>query len=124
MKKKLAIVNQRYGLEVNGGAESHTRQLAEHLQAYYDIEVLTSCALDYMTWENYYPEGIQSVNGIAVRRFKSDVPRVLKVFGKASSRAFGRMSSGIFGAGRDNRKTEEEWIDKQGPCCSGFIKYL
>ena len=45
MKRKLAFVVQRYGLEVNGGAELLSRQLVEHLQQQYDIEVLTTKAI-------------------------------------------------------------------------------
>ena len=48
--KKLALVVQRYGLEVNGGAELLMRQMAEHLNGKYDVEVLTTKAVDYLTW--------------------------------------------------------------------------
>ena len=69
--KKIAFVVQRYGSEVNGGAEYHCRILAERLKGIYDIEILTSCAKDYITWANVYPEGLSTINGIKVRRFRS-----------------------------------------------------
>ncbi len=67
--KRIAIVNQRYGLEVNGGSEYYTRLLAEHLQESFDVTVLTTTALDYDTWENHYPAGTDKIHGVKVRRF-------------------------------------------------------
>ena len=55
-KSKIVFVIHRYGLEVNGGAETHCRELAERLLRYYETEVLTSCARD-ISWENYYQPG-------------------------------------------------------------------
>ena len=55
--KKLCFVVQRYGEEINGGAEAYTRTYAERLAADYDITVLTSCALDYVNWKNRCPRG-------------------------------------------------------------------
>jgi len=37
--KKIAIVNQRYGLEVNGGSELYTRMLAEKLSKHYEVDI-------------------------------------------------------------------------------------
>ena len=69
MKRKLAFVVQRYGLEVNGGAELLSRQLVEHLQQQYDIEVLTTKAIEYTTWKNEYTNDVDVINGVTVRRF-------------------------------------------------------
>ena len=49
---KLAFVVQRYGADIAGGSEMHCRQLAERLSSRHDITVLTTCARDYVTWEN------------------------------------------------------------------------
>ncbi len=73
--RRIAIVVQRYGLEVNGGAEQHARWLAERLAARADVTVLTTCALDYITWADHYPAGEDEVNGVRVRRFPVDAPR-------------------------------------------------
>ena len=67
---KLAIVVQRYGLTVNGGAELHARYIAERLARHAEVEVLTTCATDYVTWRNELPDGVDRVNNIPVRRFK------------------------------------------------------
>lgn len=70
-KQKIAIVVQRYGLQVNGGAEMHARMIAEKLIDRYDITVLTSCALDYKHWEPVLHEGITHEGNIKIIRFKN-----------------------------------------------------
>ena len=75
MRKKIAFIVQRYGLEVNGGAEYHCRIIAEKLKDIYDVEVLTSCAKDYTTWNDEYEPGETTINGVAVHRFASANPR-------------------------------------------------
>ncbi len=68
-KPRIAIVVQRYGAEVNGGAELHARLLAQALKPYYAVDVLTSRALDYRPWDRHYPEGEQWLDGCRVLRF-------------------------------------------------------
>ena len=56
---KLAVVVQRYGQAINGGAELHARYIAEHLARHAEVEVLTTCATDYVTWRNELPPGVE-----------------------------------------------------------------
>ncbi|MDD4110573.1 MAG: glycosyltransferase family 4 protein [Clostridia bacterium] len=115
MKKKLAFVIQRYGLEVNGGAELHCRQLAEHLKDDFDVEVLTTCAIDYYTWKNEYKEGETEINGIKVIRFPVDFERDKKDFDNYTQKAF---------ANPGNLEIGEEWMKKQGPYSSKLFSYI
>lgn len=115
-KRRAAIVNQRYGLEVNGGSEYYTRILAEHLIKEYDIEVLTTCARDYDTWDNYYEEGLTQVNGVPVRRFKTEKSRDLKKFKRLD-----RMRKYLPFL---SKKMEKKWVEEQGPFCPACIQYI
>lgn len=68
---KIAIVVQRYGLDLNGGAEVHARILAEHLSKRYEVDVLTTTRREFVEGEDeYYNEGEVNINGIKVTRFK------------------------------------------------------
>ena len=72
---RLAFVVQRYGLDIAGGAEYHCRLVAQQLARHAQVEVLTTCAADYITWANHYPEGLEELEGVPVRRFRVKRPR-------------------------------------------------
>lgn len=114
--KKIAIVNQRYGMEVNGGSEYYTRLIAEHLKKYYQIEILTTTALNYDTWENYYPEGISELEGIRVRRFRVKQMRSRIRFGLARrmKKYFGWMGTWV----------DRLWVKEQGPYAPELVNYI
>ena len=115
-RMRIALVNQRYGLEVNGGSEYYTRMLAEHLSEVCDVEILTTKALDYQTWDNYFEADEEKVNGIVVRRFRtvhSRSPFKMKLYGKLRNVSSLAM-----------RYSEERWVDAQGPCAPGLIQYI
>ncbi len=114
--KKIAMVCQRYGLEVNGGAELHCRQLAEKLTERYDVEVLTSCAMDYVSWANVYPAGESMINGVRVKRFAVKKERNIKRFNKLSEEVFCDQSH--------TEEQERRWIDEQGPYCPELAEYI
>lgn len=114
--KRIAIINQRYGLEVNGGSEYYTRLIAEQLNKKYDVEILTTCAMDYVTWKNHYDEGIEELNGVKVRRFPVEHERVQKKFDEINYK--------IFQPGARDAELEKEWVEKQGPYAPGLIEYI
>ena len=112
---KLACVVQRYGAGVAGGSERHCRELALRLAAHHDVTILTTCAADYVTWENEFPAGT-SVDGRAtVRRFPVRQPRRLKRFADLSDEVFN-------GDTPDAR--QEEWFRENGPDCPALLDHL
>ena len=112
---KLAVVVQRYGKQINGGAELHARYIAEHLAKHAEVEVLTTCATDYVTWRDELTPGVDEVNGIRVRRFRVTHERDPKVFGKRSDRVFEQ---------RHSIGDELDWIDAEGPASPALIDHL
>lgn len=70
-QRRIGFVVPRYGEDVLGGAETLARGLAEQLTSrrLADIEVLTTCVRDHLTWENELPAGESRVNDVSVRRF-------------------------------------------------------
>ena len=112
---KLAVVVQRYGQAINGGAELHARYIAEHLARHAQVEVLTTCASDYVTWRNELPDGVDRVNGVAVRRFPVKHERDPLVFGKHSERVFNE---------RHSLGDELDWLDAEGPTSTALVDYI
>jgi glycosyltransferase involved in cell wall biosynthesis len=112
---RIAFVVQRYGLEINGGAELHCRWVAEHLKKYAEVEVLTTKAADYITWKNHYARDEELVNGIRVRRFP-----VIRV---RNPERFGRLQERLLRL-EHTEADELKWLDEEGPRVPGLIDYL
>lgn len=114
--KKIAIINQRYGLEVNGGSELYSRQIAEKLKAKYEVEVLTSCAVEYVKWANHYNEGVETINGVTVRRFRTVHERIPKIFSALDSYMLSNPDAPV--------ETSDQWIENMGPYCPELVEYV
>ena len=112
---KLAVVVQRYGLAINGGAELHARYVAEHLARHAEVEVWTTCATDYVTWRNELTAGEERINGIPVRRFAVTRERDPLTFGRCSERVFNQPHSVA---------DELEWLDEEGPTSPSLISHV
>jgi glycosyltransferase involved in cell wall biosynthesis len=99
----------RYGPTIRGGAETGARMLAERLVADrgFDVEVLTTCALDAITWRDELQEGTSEENGVRVHRMRSEAGRHAHFHPLwAQLRADPAHAT---------RADMERWVDLQGP---------
>ncbi len=99
----------RYGTGIRGGAETGARMLAEHLAADrgHQVEVLTTCAVDAITWRDELPEGTGEVNGVIVHRIRSEAGR---------DDRFHPLWAGMReDPSHASREDMERWVELQGP---------
>lgn len=112
---RLAVIVQRYGADLNGGAELHARYIAERLSRHAEVEVLTTCARDYITWRNEFPTGVDEVNGLVVHRFPVQRERNPQEFGRRSGRVFERAHS---------LADEIRWLRSEGPASPALVRHV
>lgn len=105
----------RYGVEVVGGAELGARMLAERLvsQLGWEVEALTTCALDARTWADDYAPGETEVHGVHVRRYGSLRGRSPRF--EAFSRHVMRDPP------RASARDAARWIEMQGPVSRALV---
>ena len=111
---KICFVVQRYGLEVNGGSELYCRLLAEKLLQFFQVDVFTTYAKDYITWKNEYKNGTEKINGVVVHRFPVSEERNEEFFAAVNAR--------IFTSPSHTDEDEQEWIHAQGPVCDTLLE--
>jgi glycosyltransferase involved in cell wall biosynthesis len=114
---KVAFVVQRCGVEVGGGAENLCLTIAQRMTKYWDVEVLTTCALDYMTWKNHYPPGLVEIGAAKVRRFRVTKQRNIKHFNQLSEKIAPRIAE-------TSLSEQEAWMKAQGPWSVDLINYV
>ncbi len=112
---KIAVVVQRYGADISGGAELHARYIAERLARHGTVEVVTTCARDYVTWKNELAAGTETINGVKVTRFPVARPRNVDEFGRLSRLVFERPHSVA---------DELRWLKAEGPTSPQLIAHI
>lgn len=115
-RKKIAIVVQRYGEEVNGGAEQHVRRIAERLIEWYDISVITTTARE-LDWNSFYQEGETNLNGVSIYRFKCNKNTHKNPIGDAEMMK--RMMSNEV-----DEKIVNNFIETKGPNSPDLIRFI
>jgi glycosyltransferase involved in cell wall biosynthesis len=130
---KLAFVCPRYGENVIGGAEQLCKQLAERFvcESNNTIDIITTCAEDYVTWKNKYSEGNSIINNVHIKRFKTDFERTeifhalyQKILGFNPDKFEKRKSEIVNNILNTPEQIQERWMVYQGPYSSGLLEYL
>lgn len=130
--EKVAIAVQRCHESVVGGSESLAWNYATLLRDAYDVDLLTTTALDISDWANVLPEGREQREGVSIVRFPVTIGR-----SAYWSELYNRMreSFNSFAAGRHRNGDEglrprwtlalqEEFIKYQGPYSEPLNNYL
>jgi glycosyltransferase involved in cell wall biosynthesis len=126
--KKIAIVVQRCHPNVVGGSEALAWQYASMLKEDFEIEILTTTAIDIATWSNKLSEGLDIIDGIRVHRFSVSVGRssywhelhqkLLEHFKREKN-----LSNNFFPIPWSTA-LQEEFIRHQGPHSKDMVQFI
>lgn len=122
--KRIAVIVQRCDPgRIVGGSESLAWQYATLLRdAGADVEILTTCAVDYISWKNELPAGDVNVEGVTIRRFPVLGERS-SYFTELHRRLIDDFQAGELVA-RWPRALQEEFIRAQGPWSPQLLDHL
>ncbi len=112
---RLAFVPSRFGARLGGGAEIVLSQMARRLLARgWNVEILTTCAIDHYGWENVLPAGSSTDDGLPVHRFP-----VVTTPGPERQQLEGRILSGA----AVGLEEQQRWMNA-GMRCPGLFHHL
>ncbi|HEX8173628.1 MAG TPA: glycosyltransferase family 4 protein [Pyrinomonadaceae bacterium] len=132
---RVAVVVQRHHESIVGGSEALAWQYASLLKDVYEVELLTTTAIDISEWANVLPEGSELKDGVRLRRFTVSIGRT-PYWGKLHDRlvldyrpldAQGRRQFGKLKTSRYQRWSpafQEEFIRTQGPYSASLMEFL
>lgn len=131
--RKVAIVVQRCHQSVVGGSEALAWQYATLLRDTYEVDVLTTTAVDAAYWSNVLPEGLEERAGINIHRFHVDIgySEYRTELWTRMMQDFGRFDAGTQRAADGGTKhipwsipLQEELIQRIGPYSASLVRFL
>ena len=113
---KLAfVVQRRMGPKLPAAPRGTVASSPSGCRGATDITVLTTCASDYVTWENAFPPWRTVEHGVPGASVSVARPRRMKVFADLSDEVF---------EGGASRERQEEWFRENGPETPELVEYL
>ncbi|PJZ62876.1 glycosyltransferase family 4 protein [Leptospira adleri] len=136
--KKIAVVSPIFSDQVSGGSEKLIFQFVELLAKNFEITVLTTRSLDYVSWKNTIPirenQTLQEANlpskPIGIEERTSSLGGTYKIlqFTVEKDRnidKFNRLSKKILEEpSLQNRENVNHWIEEQGPYVPEMIQFI
>jgi glycosyltransferase involved in cell wall biosynthesis len=113
---KIAFVIHRYAKSIVGGSEFHCRRMAEEMASRHEVEVLTTTAEDYVTWKDGFAPGLETIDGVKVRRFRIKARRNLVRFKEISDFCFYEKAH--------TADDEREWVRANGPETPELLQFI
>ena len=117
MKKKIALVSPIFSPAISGGAEKHALNFAELLSDEYELEIVTTQALDYITWKNVIPESQEKYGSCLVRRFPVKQTRNIKSFNRFHAKLINKLPN-------ISDSEMSSWLKMQGPYCPALVEFI
>lgn len=117
MKKKIALVSPIFSPHISGGAEKHALNFAILLSEEYDLEILSTQALDYITWKNVIQKDLEVFGNSIVRRFPVNSSRSIKSFNHYHEKLIQKIPE-------ISEKEMSYWMKLQGPYCPKLIDFI
>jgi glycosyltransferase involved in cell wall biosynthesis len=114
---KITAVVPRFSTMIRGGAEKHAYDVLSIFPANCDLTILTSTALDYITWNNYFKPGISIFERFKIERFQNLKTRNIKKFNQLSQKLYSKFPN-------QSSEEEQDWLECQGPYCPDLIKRI
>jgi len=115
---RIRSVVQRWGEDVAGGAESFCRSVATRLaQRGHEVEVVTSTATDYLTWQQAHPAGTTTESGVKVVRLPARFQRDPARFAHLDQRV-------AFADTPLAPSAQKDWLLLEGPSLAGIGDHL
>ncbi|WP_061217774.1 glycosyltransferase family 4 protein [Leptospira weilii] len=136
--KKIAVVSPIFSDKVSGGSEKLIFQLVELLAMDFEITVLTTRSLDYITWKNSIPirrknffyEGTNHSKPIRFEEKTSSLGGKYKVLQftvekQRNMERFNRLSKKILEKpSLQNKENTNHWLIEQGPYTPELIQFI
>lgn len=125
---KVAVVVQRYGEDIVGGSEALARAIVKHLKSDLglEVDVITTTAKSYQTWENYYDAGTTvDSDGTRILRFNSTLGRsnLFHLYERIFSRIHKALSP-LPLIRKSLPLLEDLWLILQGPFTPKLTEYI